>query len=55
MAATFGCRSSRSRLLINLVPGGLKIQWRELGWKALIGEFASATIGAEMVELEELT
>jgi DNA invertase Pin-like site-specific DNA recombinase len=40
---------------VNLVPGGLKIQWRELGWKELIGEFAPATIGAEMVELEELT
>lgn len=29
---------------VNLVPGGLKIQWHELGWKALIGEFAPATL-----------
>ena len=37
---------------IDLVQGGLKIQWRELGWKALIKEFAPSTIGAELVELE---
>jgi hypothetical protein len=37
---------------IDLVSGGLKIQWRELGWKELIGEFASNSIGAEMMEME---
>ena len=39
---------------IDLVAGGLKIKWRELGWKALIKEFAPSTIGAELVELEEV-
>jgi hypothetical protein len=39
---------------IDLVSGGLKIQWRELGWKALIKEFAPSRIGAELVELEEV-
>jgi len=38
---------------VDLVPGGLKIKWRALGWKALIGEFAPETLGAEFVELEE--
>jgi len=37
---------------IDLVPGGLKIKWRELGWRELIGEFAPSSIGAEMVEME---
>ena len=39
---------------IDLVAGGLKIKWRELGWKALIKEFTPNTIGAEMVELEKV-
>ncbi|MGH8571103.1 MAG: recombinase family protein [Gammaproteobacteria bacterium] len=38
---------------VDLVQGGLKIKWRTLGWKALIGEFAPETLGAELVELEE--
>jgi hypothetical protein len=38
---------------VDLVPGGLTIKWRALGWKALIGEFAPETLGAELVELEE--
>ena len=37
---------------VDLVPGGLKVRWRELGWKALIGEFAPDSIGAELVEME---
>jgi DNA invertase Pin-like site-specific DNA recombinase len=37
---------------VALVPGGLKVSWRELGWKALIGEFAPDSIGAELVEME---
>ena len=37
---------------IDIVPGGLKVKWRELGWKELIGEFAPDRIGAEMVEME---
>ncbi len=39
---------------VDLVSGGLKIKWRELGWKELIGEFAPSSIGAELVELEEM-
>jgi site-specific DNA recombinase len=38
---------------VDLVQGGLKIKWRTLGWKALIGEFVPETLGAELVELEE--
>ena len=34
------------------VPGGLKVKWRELGWRALIEEFAPDSIGAELVEME---
>lgn len=37
---------------IDLVPGGLKVKWRELGWKALIREFAPEGIGAELVAAE---
>lgn len=31
---------------------GIKVKWRELGWNALIGEFAPVGIGAEMLEVE---
>ena len=31
---------------------GIKVKWRELGWDTLIGEFAPAGIGAELVEIE---
>ena len=31
---------------------GIKVKWRELGWDALIGEFASGGIGAELLEFE---
>ena len=31
---------------------GLKVTWRELGWDALIGEFAPRGIGAELLEVE---
>jgi len=31
---------------------GLKVRWRELGWDALIGEFAPGAIGAELLEVE---
>ncbi len=37
---------------IDLVSGGLKVKWRELGWKQLIGEFAPDGIGAELLEVE---
>lgn len=37
---------------VDIVPGGLKVKWHELGWKELIGEFAPESIGAEMVEME---
>lgn len=37
---------------VDLVPGGLKVKWRELGWRALIGEFTPESIGAELVALE---
>ena len=37
---------------VDIVPGGLKVKWRELGWKELIGEFAPESIGAELVEME---
>lgn len=36
----------------DLVPGGLKFKWHELGWQALIGEFSSGSIGAELAEME---
>jgi DNA invertase Pin-like site-specific DNA recombinase len=38
---------------VDLVSGGLKIKWRELGWKELIGEFTPYGIGVELVEVEE--
>ena len=31
---------------------GIKVKWRELGWDALIGEFAPGEIGAELLEVE---
>ena len=31
---------------------GIKVKWRELGWDALIGEFAPRSIGAELLEAE---
>lgn len=31
---------------------GIKVKWRELGWDALIGEFAPRSIGAELLEFE---
>jgi hypothetical protein len=33
---------------------GIKVKWRELGWDALIGEFAPKGIGAELLEVEAL-
>jgi site-specific DNA recombinase len=38
---------------IDWVANGLQIHWRELGWQALIREFTPATIGAELVALED--
>ena len=38
---------------IDFVRDGLKIKWRELGWKSLIGEFAPKSIGPELIEVEE--
>jgi hypothetical protein len=37
---------------VDIVSGGLKVKWRELGWKDLIEEFAPDSIGAELVEME---
>ena len=37
---------------VDLVAGGLKVKWHALGWKELIKEFASHSIGSEMLELE---
>ncbi len=31
---------------------GIKVKWREIGWNALIEEFAPRSIGAEMLEVE---
>jgi hypothetical protein len=31
---------------------GIKVKWRELGWNALIEEFAPQSIGAELLEVE---
>lgn len=31
---------------------GIKVKWRELGWDALIGEFAPKSIGAELLEAQ---
>jgi site-specific DNA recombinase len=39
---------------VDLVHGGLKIRWRELGWKDLIGKFSPQSIGAELVEMEAI-
>ncbi|MFC7422090.1 recombinase family protein [Iodobacter arcticus] len=37
---------------IDLVADGLQVQWHELGWQGLIGEFAAGSIGAELLEQE---
>jgi hypothetical protein len=39
---------------VDLVPEGLRIRWRDLSWKELITEFAPKSIGAELVELEDV-
>ena len=31
---------------------GIKVKWRELGWDALVGEFAPREIGSELLEVE---
>ncbi|TAG29193.1 MAG: hypothetical protein EAZ36_04485 [Verrucomicrobia bacterium] len=31
---------------------GIKVKWREVGWNALIKEFAPDSIGAELLEVE---
>ncbi len=31
---------------------GIKVKWRELGWNALIEEFAPQSIGSELIEME---
>ena len=35
-----------------MVAGGLKVKWHARGWKKLIKEFGTNSIGAEMVKLE---
>ncbi len=37
---------------VDMVDGGLKVKWLELGWRTLIGEFAPNSIGSELVEME---
>lgn len=37
---------------IDLVPGGLKFKWHELGWQTLIGEFTEGSIGKELIDAE---
>lgn len=37
---------------VDLVPGGLKVKWREIGWKSLIQEFTPNAIGQELVEAD---
>lgn len=39
---------------VDLAGSGIKVRWRELGWKALIGEFERDSIGAELLELERV-
>jgi DNA invertase Pin-like site-specific DNA recombinase len=39
---------------VDLASEGLRIRWRQLGWKELITEFAPESIGAELVELENV-
>lgn len=31
---------------------GIRVKWRELGWDALIGEFAPRGVGGELLEVE---
>lgn len=38
---------------VDLVSGGLKVTWHELGWRELIREFVPDSVGAELVEMEE--
>jgi DNA invertase Pin-like site-specific DNA recombinase len=33
---------------------GIRVKWRELGWKVLLGEFAPKGIGVELLEVENL-
>lgn len=45
-----------ARLLIErvqILSDGIDIQWRESGWIELAGELAPATIGGEMLEMED--
>ncbi|WP_416268596.1 recombinase family protein [Burkholderia cepacia] len=37
---------------IDVLPDGIDIAWREMGWKELAGELAPDTIGSEMLEAE---
>ncbi|MGA1239097.1 MAG: recombinase family protein [Limisphaerales bacterium] len=37
---------------VDLLEQGLRIHWRELGWRSLLEEFSPETIGAEMVAWE---
>jgi hypothetical protein len=37
---------------VDWLDQGLRIHWRELGWKSLLQEFTPGTIGAEQVEQE---
>ncbi|CAK0765432.1 hypothetical protein CCP4SC76_4350003 [Gammaproteobacteria bacterium] len=37
---------------VQLLPDGIDIVWREVGWKALARELVPGTIGGEMLEQE---
>ena len=46
-----GCRLEQVRHHAGEVQG-IKVKWREVGWNALIEEFAPDSIGAELLEVE---
>ena len=42
----------RIDLVQNGEEQGIRVRWRELGWNALLDEFAPGSIGAELLEVE---
>lgn len=47
------CISFKSALTVHTGEvQGIKVKWREIGWNALIEEFAPSGIGAELLEVE---
>lgn len=43
----------RIEIVHNANEQGIKVKWRELGWRDLIDEFLPQEIGAELVEAEK--